>query len=138
MRVRAADAADAPAGGGGISHQRHAVVRATEPGAGDADVLVDPSFAEQFAVSSPSRRYAAVLRALPPVLVLSEARVRPLVEALGAELARAFREAGRDMPPWRRPAALLSKWRPRSFADVPVDARLPEDEVERRLAEAAA
>lgn len=54
-----------------------------------AEAIVDPNFAEQFAVARPTARYAAVLEALPEAYVGTD--IKPVVEFLCGELAAAFK-----------------------------------------------
>ncbi len=55
---------------------------------------------------------------LPRVLVLPAERVEVVVELLASGMSACFRAANIDMPPWRRPDAMLSKWVPRRSIDL--------------------
>lgn len=73
-------------------------------------LLICPSFAEAFATSPPTPRYAAVLSAVPPLLVAPLPRVVRGTLLLGAELARCFERQDRSLPPWRHTDALLTRY----------------------------
>lgn len=63
-----------------------------------------------------NERYEALLSVLPRVYVGQDDRLPLLVELLCEEMAAAFKERGVPIPPWRRAASLLSKWRPRTLS----------------------
>lgn len=77
---------------------------------GSSTYIVDPNFKDSFVVAHPTRRYSAILEALTPEVVASQACLRRAVTTLSSELARSFTEQGSPVPPWRTQAALLSKW----------------------------
>lgn len=72
--------------------------------------VVDPSFAQAFAVACPTPAYAELLSAIPPVLVAPLPRLVRALLLLGAELARCFEGRGLPLPPWRSVDALASKY----------------------------
>lgn len=82
--------------------------------------VVDMHFREQFEIAHPTARYAAVLSAVPEILVVGEAKVAPLVETMCQEMARAFKQQNEVLPPWRQVGSMLSKWRPRRSMDEAV------------------
>ena len=53
-----------------------------------AEAIVDPHFAEQFAVARSTPRYASILDALPDAYVGTD--IKPVVEFLCGELVAAF------------------------------------------------
>lgn len=84
-----------------------------------ASVVVDPRFRQQFCIPRTTERYAEVLSAVPEVFVGTRASLRLGVEHLSSEMARAFRETGLTLPPWRTPRSMLAKWNdPRACTDV--------------------
>eukprot|EP00879_Flechtneria_rotunda_P015707 GHRR01016429.1.p1 GENE.GHRR01016429.1~~GHRR01016429.1.p1 ORF type:complete len:370 (+),score=117.36 GHRR01016429.1:1124-2233(+) len=92
---------------GGNTHTRSSVV------------IVDPAFREQFAITHPTQRYAAVLAALPSVFVGTAANIQPLVDLLCSEMSLAFQQTGSVIPPWRQTRSMVSKWLPRRSIDLP-------------------
>ncbi len=78
---------------------------------------MDPSFGEQFQIAKPTERYSTLLDCLPPVLVLPEDRIVPLVSFLSAELVMAFNASGVVVPPWRQASSVLTKWKPLKSED---------------------
>ena len=85
-----------------------------------ATVLVDPRFREQFEIAHPTPRYVRILAEIPVALVAPAERLSKAVELLCAEMAVAFATMGTPVPPWRQPAAMLSKWQPRRSEEVDV------------------
>jgi hypothetical protein len=84
-------------------------------------IIIDPTFQEQFRIPVASPRYSAVLEVLPRIYVGDCSQIKPLVEAVCAEMQAAFAEQGVQLPPWRRGSSMLSKWLPRKSCDL----RLP-------------
>jgi uncharacterized protein (TIGR01615 family) len=91
---------------------------ASAPSPSQHEVVIDPSFCQQFLMAHPSPRYQAVLDVLPPVLVSTLGALQPLVEALCGEMAAAFAAADLLLPPWRSYRSMLSKWLPRRSLDL--------------------
>ena len=103
-----------------LRNLRHSFLAVTQAGAAgsNATLIVDPRYRDQFIVAASTPAYDALLASIPPVFVGCAARVASLTEALCAEMAAAFASRGVALPPWRRPAAMLTKWRPRRSEDV--------------------
>ena len=81
---------------------------------------------DHLAVSGAPAAYAAVLAAVPAVFVGPAARLARLVRLAADALAAAFASADQALPPWRAPAALVSKWLPVRSVDAAV--RPPPDD----------
>ena len=103
-----------------LRNLRHSFLAVTAAGAvgSNSTLIVDPRYRDQFIVAASTPAYDALLASIPPVFVGCAARVASLTEALCAEMAAAFAARGVALPPWRRPAAMLTKWRPRRSEDV--------------------
>lgn len=102
---------------------RHTVlVAVTED---EEELLIEPAFRSHFSLPGSSAPYATALSQLPDLLVLHPAAMRTLVSQQGARLAAETEITGRSLAPWRTVPALLSKWLPANFTDVPVVAASP-------------
>lgn len=86
------------------------------------EIVIDPSFRENFIIAHPSPRYCAVLDVVPVVFIGTLSSVQPLVAVLCAEMAMAFKEAGSVMPPWRSLRSMMTKWMPRKSLDLALPA----------------
>jgi hypothetical protein len=75
-----------------------------------AEWIIDPSFAQAFAVACPTPRYAHIMAAVPSLLVAPLPRLVRGLLLLGAELARCFQERGVPLPPWRRVNAMATRY----------------------------
>lgn len=102
-----------------------AASRSYAPSAAAEEVIIDPTFRDNFVIAHPSPRYSAALEALPHVFIGTLSTVQPLVELLCAEMALAFKEAGIVMPPWRSLRSMMTKWMPRRSLDLPLPAAAP-------------
>lgn len=105
----------------GFSHLRHEFC--CVHGDGDyegVELIVEPAFRPHFDVAASTPRYRAALEAAPEAFVGTAATLVPLLQALCAEMSDAFDAAGLALPPWRRAAALQTKWLPERARDVPV------------------
>lgn len=78
------------------------------------------SFRDHFTIPHRSARYQEVLPLVPQVVVVQPSSLEPLVGAICRELQRAFASAGQDLPPWRQPRSVLSKWVPKQAIESPV------------------
>lgn len=113
-------------GGACLRNLRHSFLAVTLNPASPATspatthVLVDPRFREQFEIAHPTPRYARILAEVAAELVAPAERLSKAVELLCAEMAVAFATTGTPVPPWRQPAAMLSKWQPRRSEEVDV------------------
>ncbi|KAI3433626.1 hypothetical protein D9Q98_003435 [Chlorella vulgaris] len=112
----------ASSAGGSLHTLKHTFITATrnttvhgEP----AEWIIDPSFAQAFAVASPTPRYAHIMAAVPSLLVAPLRRVMRVVLLLGAELARCFDKQDLPLPPWRHADAITSKYDAVSSVPVP-------------------
>lgn len=83
----------------------------------DAEIVVEPSFREQFLILNPTARYCQILGLVPEVYVGTVKRLEDLVQLLCKEMARAFTSKGRTLPPWRRSKSVISRWKPKIFKD---------------------
>jgi uncharacterized protein (TIGR01615 family) len=104
-----------------LSPSAHSSSRSRTPNTAE-EIVIDPTFRDNFIIAHPSARYSAVLDALPPVFIGTLSKVQPLVELLCAEMALAFKEAGIVMPPWRSLRSMMTKWMPRRSLDLPLPA----------------
>lgn len=113
-------------GGACLRNLRHSFLAVTlNPGSASTSpttttVLVDPRFREQFEIAHPTPRYARILAEVSGELVAPAERLSKAVDLLCAEMAVAFATTGTPVPPWRQPAAMLSKWQPRRSEEVDV------------------
>ena len=98
---------------------RHSFFVVTLPPISSGDTLrtliVDPYFREQFQISQTTDRYNRILNTAPMEVVATSDRLCHIVEIICEEMAAAFSETERSLPPWRQTAAMLSKWQPQSF-----------------------
>lgn len=99
--------------GGSLSQLRHTYLIATrhthlqgEP----AEWVIDPSFADAFAVTHPTPRLRHILSAVPPLVVAPLGRLLRALLMLGAELERCFTAQQVPLPPWRSADALASRY----------------------------
>lgn len=73
--------------------------------------VVDPSFLDHFyAPLIHTPRYLSVLRLLPNVFAESVCVLHALVVDVCKEMEIAYGDVGMSVPPWRRTAAIASKW----------------------------
>ncbi|GBG00099.1 hypothetical protein Rsub_12920 [Raphidocelis subcapitata] len=91
-------------------------------GAGGCEYLVDANFKEHFLIPHPTLAYLDVLSLLPEEFVGSKGRLAQTVACLCAEMSASFEARGLTLPPWRREAALASKWLPQRSRDTAVGA----------------
>lgn len=82
--------------------------------------VVEPFFREHFEIPHATATYRAVLAATPEVYVGTSAHLVPLLQLLCAQMKDCFDDNGLTLPPWRRAAALQSKWLPRRSRDTRV------------------
>ncbi|KAG2445135.1 hypothetical protein HYH02_008603 [Chlamydomonas schloesseri] len=114
----------AGAGAGGVSGGSSGVCGSGSEGQAGQDsqptepLVVEVRFREQFLIAHPTRGYEQLLLALPVVFVGTLRRLDAVVEVMAAEVAAAFRQAGRPLPPWRTKGAMLSKWAPEQLVDL--------------------
>jgi uncharacterized protein (TIGR01615 family) len=73
-------------------------------------LLLEPDIKAHFVISRPTREYRKILDALPDHFVGTHESLRRLVEFVGERMLGSFRESGMSVPPWRKPASILSKW----------------------------
>ncbi|GLC45615.1 hypothetical protein PLESTM_001756700 [Pleodorina starrii] len=86
------------------------------------EFIVEPSLRQHFLIPHPSPEYEYVLSRTPDVFVGGSCRLAPLVQLLCALMADSFQRQGLPLPPWRKEAAMLSKWlpQPHRTRDTPV------------------
>ena len=89
------------------------------------EFIVEPALRAHFTIPHPSPDYEQMLARAPDVFVGGSCRLAPLVQLLCALMADSFERQGLALPPWRKEAAMLSKWlpAPSRTRDVPVVAR---------------
>ncbi|KXZ50380.1 hypothetical protein GPECTOR_16g553 [Gonium pectorale] len=86
------------------------------------EFLVEPALKQHFTIPHPAPDYDFALSRVPDVFVGGSCRIAPLVQLLCALMADSFEGQGLALPPWRREAAMLSKWlpQPNRMRDTPV------------------
>eukprot|EP00891_Asterochloris_glomerata_P001866 jgi/Astpho2/1866/Aster-00391 len=100
-------------------HLHHEFLVVTTPGTQD-ELILDPSFREQFEIPHATVPYQQVLQVVPEEFVGTASRLVPLVQTLCAEMAAAFRASGATLPPWRWAKSMLSKWLPAKVRTLPI------------------
>ncbi|CAD7695996.1 unnamed protein product [Ostreobium quekettii] len=90
----------------------HLIVTGT---AGDAALIVEPAFRDQFAIANPTREYENMLNLAPDCFVGASEDLLGAVDLLCAAMRVAFLTTGRAVPPWRRRKSLASKWAPKTY-----------------------
>ncbi|GIL42151.1 hypothetical protein Vafri_209 [Volvox africanus] len=102
------------------------VVRGTSGQLNGVEFIVEPSLRQHFSIPHASPEYEFILNNIPDVFVGSSCRLVPVVQLLCALMADSFRREGLTLPPWRRDAAMLSKWLPQAhlYTDYVVDRSL--------------
>lgn len=76
----------------------------------DERVIIEPNLRSHFVVGRASSAYKRLVDALPECFVGSYAQLTEVVHFVSTHMMASFRESGLDIPPWRRPGALTSKW----------------------------
>ena len=76
------------------------------------EFIVEPALRAHFTIPHPSPDYEQMLARAPDVFVGGSCRLAPLVQLLCALMADSFERQGLALPPWRKEAAMLSKWLP--------------------------
>ncbi|KAL4430658.1 hypothetical protein ABPG75_005914 [Micractinium tetrahymenae] len=94
----------------GVRHQYITVCLPDTSRAGLSTVVVEPNFRDCFCIAHPTPRFEALLDGTPSAVVASKAAMHRAVGILAREMARSFSDRGEELPPWRTPQALLSKW----------------------------
>ncbi|GIL74210.1 hypothetical protein Vretimale_1969 [Volvox reticuliferus] len=99
------------------------VVRGTSGELKGVEFIVEPSLRQHFSIPHASSEYEFILNNMPDIFVGSSCRLVPVVQLLCALMADSFRREGLTLPPWRRDAAMLSKWLPQAqfYTDYVVD-----------------
>ncbi|GLI70506.1 hypothetical protein VaNZ11_015413 [Volvox africanus] len=102
------------------------VVRGTSGHLNGVEFIVEPSLRQHFSIPHASPEYEFILNNVPDIFVGSSCRLVPVVQLLCALMADSFRREGHTLPPWRRDAAMLSKWLPQAhlYTDYVVDRSL--------------
>ncbi len=72
--------------------------------------IVDPQFRDQFRIGQPTEGYNHMLAVVPAEFVGSPLRLQALADLLCTEIVEVYREQGLPLPPWRKSAAMLSRW----------------------------
>jgi hypothetical protein len=107
----ASSSSDDDSGGGGDMRMRDTGAPLAAAPPPPSALVVDPEFSTQFALASPTPRYAVLVSLLPRAFVGSYARLQQLVEWVCCEMRASFQAAGSGLPPWRSLAHVLNKWR---------------------------
>ncbi|KAG2441489.1 hypothetical protein HXX76_003111 [Chlamydomonas incerta] len=76
------------------------------------EFIVEAALRAHFTIPHPSPDYEQMLARAPDVFVGGSCRLAPLVQLLCALMADSFERQGLALPPWRKEAAMLSKWLP--------------------------
>lgn len=99
---------------------RHTVI--VVRGLASTDLLVDPNFRSQFHIPhAPPAYHAFLSQHVPAVMVGTVARVGAVVNTLADAVAAVYRQQDDvTLPPWRKRAALLSKFVPKAYEEVVV------------------
>lgn len=80
----------------------------------DDRIIIEPNLRSHFVVGRATPQYARLVEAIPHCFVGSYAQLTEIVNFMSTHMSASFRESGLDVPPWRRPSALTSKWTIRS------------------------
>ena len=91
----------------GITRMRHSHVLVT---AREGTLLVDTDFRDQFSVQFGSEKLERLLDTLPDVVVSRPQDVAAVARRLACIVAAEFEQAGRALPPWRRPDRVRDRW----------------------------
>lgn len=99
---------------------RHTVI--VVRGLAATDLLVDPSFRSQFYIPHAPAAYHEFLRNhVPAIFVGTESRARAVVDTLADVVAAVYKQHDdATLPPWRKRAALLSKFVPTAYDEATV------------------
>lgn len=73
-------------------------------------LIVDPHFADAFAVARPTPAFAEVLSALPETFVGTPETLEAVIAVVSVALTECYAEQGLPLPPWRTRHALLARW----------------------------
>ena len=84
----------------------HALVYASA----DERIIIEPNLRSHFVVGRATAQYARLVESLPTAFVGTYAHLSEIVFFMSTHMINSFRESGLDIPPWRRPSALTSKW----------------------------
>ena len=66
-------------GAEGMNNLNHSFLRCTPPGASEV-FIVDPKFRDQFDIMYPTPSYRRLLESIPPLFVVLEDKIAPIVE----------------------------------------------------------
>ena len=84
----------------------HALVYASA----DERIIIEPNLRSHFVVGRATAQYARLVESMPTAFVGTYAHLSEIVFFMSTHMINSFRESGLDIPPWRRPSALTSKW----------------------------
>ncbi|KAI3451511.1 hypothetical protein Pfo_008176 [Paulownia fortunei] len=73
-------------------------------------VIVDIDFKSQFELARPTSDYKELCDMLPSIFVGDEQKLNKIISILCGEAKNSFRERGLNVPPWRTPCYMHSKW----------------------------
>lgn len=90
-----------------------------------AAIAIDPYFRQQFAIGLYDPEYSSFLNnEVPEVFVGSLSLMHSMLEVICAMMQEALCRLGVGTPPWRQPAAVMSKWFPERMQDEVVGPQL--------------
>ncbi|XVE60181.1 hypothetical protein DITRI_Ditri05aG0107400 [Diplodiscus trichospermus] len=87
-------------------------------------LIVDMEFRSQFELARPTVNYREMINNLPLTFVGTEEKLNRIIPLLCSAAKRSLKENGLHVPPWRKPAYMLSKWLSKNCKKVSVS---PED-----------
>jgi len=76
----------------------------------DERVIIEPNLRSHFVVGRATDAYKKLVEEVPECFVGSHAQLGEIVSLMCEHMTASFHEVGLDIPPWRQPAALTSKW----------------------------
>ena len=82
----------------------------------DERIIIEPNLRSHFVVGRATAQYARLVESMPTAFVGTYAQLSEIVFFMSTHMINSFRESGLDIPPWRRPSALTSKWTVKSEA----------------------
>jgi len=84
----------------------------------DERVIIEPNLRSHFVVGRATEAYKRFVEEVPECFVGSHAQLGEIVSFMCAQMTASFRDVGLDIPPWRQPAALTSKWACQSLSSA--------------------
>ena len=81
----------------------------------DERVIIEPNLRSHFVVGRATETYKRFVEAVPECFVGSHEQLGEIVRFMCTHMTASFMQVGLDIPPWRQPSALTSKWAFPSF-----------------------